>query len=119
MTKAKRAFYGNNLALIHTAGFGALAVGAGRVVLRHLRSQAARESTVVDLGCGSGILAEQISMSGYAVVGIDLSAHLIAMARRRVSEGQFIVGSLYDVDLPPAAVVAMVGEVINYSFEGK
>ena len=113
-----RAFYESNLALIHNASFGALAVGAGRVVLAHLRESAAH-GTLVDLGCGSGVLAEQISLMGHPVVGVDLSPQLLGLARQRVPDGRFVLGSIYDVALPPAVVVTMIGEVVNYMDEGR
>jgi SAM-dependent methyltransferase len=115
---AMRAFYESNLALIHNASFGALAIGAGRAVLAYLRESGA-EGTLVDLGCGSGVLAEQISVMGHPVVGIDLSPQLLGLARQRVPEGRFILGSIYDVALPPASAVTMIGEVVNYVDEGR
>jgi SAM-dependent methyltransferase len=109
-----RAFYESNLALIHNAGFGALAVGAGRMALRHLRGHAGPHAALIDLGCGSGVLAEQVSVAGYEVTGIDLSPHLIHLARQRVPLARFVQGSFFDMDLPRASVVTMIGECINY-----
>lgn len=114
-----RSFYESNLALIHNAGFGALARGAGRVVLDRLRQSGAPEGTLVDLGCGSGILAEQVSAAGYGVVGVDLSSHLLSLARQRAPQARFILASLYDVALPPAAAVTMIGECVNYVVDGR
>jgi SAM-dependent methyltransferase len=114
-----RAFYETNLALIHNAGFGALALGASRVALRHLRSRDWPARTLIDLGCGSGILAEPIGAAGFDVVGVDLSSPLVSLARQRVPRGRFILGSLYEVELPPAAAVTMIGEVANYLVEGR
>lgn len=114
-----RSFYESNLALIHNAGFGALARGAGRLVLDRLRQGGAPAGTLVDLGCGSGALAEQVSAAGYEVVGVDLSPHLLSLARQRVPQAQFILASLYDVDLPEAAAVTMIGECVNYVVDGR
>ena len=117
-----RAFSESNLALIHNAGCGALATGAGRIVLDHLRRRAREgrgEGALVDLGCGSGVLAEQISLMGFPVVGIDLSAHLVRLAQTRVPRGVFQVGSIYEAELPRAAAVTMIGEVVNYCVAGK
>jgi SAM-dependent methyltransferase len=114
-----RSFYESNLSLIHNAGFGALARGAGRIVVDHLRRHARPESTLVDLGCGSGILAEQVSAAGFNVVGVDLSSHLLTLARQRAPQAQFILGSMYEVDLPPAAAVTMIGECVNYVVDGQ
>jgi SAM-dependent methyltransferase len=113
-----RSFYESNLALIHNAGFGALARGAGRVLLDRLRQSGAPAGTLVDLGCGSGALAEQVSAAGYEVVGVDLSPHLLSLARQRVPQAQFILASLYDVELPEAAAITMIGECVNYVVDG-
>jgi SAM-dependent methyltransferase len=117
--EAMRSFYESNLALIHNAGFGALARGAGRVVVDRLRQSAEPESTLIDLGCGSGILAEQVSAAGYRVVGVDLSSHLLTLARQRAPQARFVLGSMYEVELPPAAAVTMIGECINYLVDGR
>lgn len=114
-----RSFYESNLALIHNAGFGALARGAGRVVLDRLRQSGGPEGLLIDLGCGSGILAEQISAAGYEVMGVDLSSHLLSLARQRAPRARFILGSLYEVELPAAAAVTMIGECINYVVEDR
>lgn len=38
---------------------------------------------ILDAGCGPGLVAEALSQAGYRVVGIDLSAEMIARARKR------------------------------------
>jgi SAM-dependent methyltransferase len=114
-----RAFYESNLALIHNASFGDLAVGAGRVVLAHLRAGSPSNAAFVDLGCGSGALAEQISVTGHRVFGVDLSPSLLRLASQRVPSGEFVLGSIYETALPPAAVVTLIGEVVNYADEGR
>ncbi|WP_058301972.1 class I SAM-dependent DNA methyltransferase [Gorillibacterium timonense] len=40
-------------------------------------------SQVVDLGCGTGTLSLPLAERGYPVTGIDLSADMLAMARRK------------------------------------
>lgn len=113
-----RAFYESNLALIHNASFGALATGAGRVVLAHLREHPTPGSRLVDLGCGSGALAEQVSVTGHPVFGVDLSPTLLRLASRRVPSGKFVLGSIYATPLPEAGVVTLIGEVVNYVDDG-
>jgi predicted TPR repeat methyltransferase len=39
---------------------------------------------VLDLGCGTGLLAEELSARGYRVVGVDASAAMLARARERL-----------------------------------
>ncbi|MCS6924149.1 MAG: class I SAM-dependent methyltransferase [Fimbriimonadales bacterium] len=41
---------------------------------------------VLDLCCGTGNLSELMAMSGYAVVGVDRSAAMIAQAQRKAQE---------------------------------
>jgi predicted TPR repeat methyltransferase len=40
--------------------------------------------SVLDLGCGSGLLAEELIERGYEVVGVDASAEMLAVARERL-----------------------------------
>jgi SAM-dependent methyltransferase len=72
---------------------------------------------VIDLGCGSGILSEPLAAHGFDVLGIDLSAPLIALARERVPDGRFRVESLLTAQLPRCVAVAAVGECVNYLFD--
>ena len=74
---------------------------------------------MIDLGCGSGILSEQLSAGGFDVLGIDVSAALIALARQRVPRGQFRVESLLTAELPRCVAVAAVGECFNYLFDDR
>lgn len=39
---------------------------------------------MIDLGCGSGLWARKLSRADYEVVGYDISASMLAMARKRV-----------------------------------
>jgi SAM-dependent methyltransferase len=111
--------YREDLAYIHDAGFGALARAAAQVLLQELRSKGLDDGLVIDLGCGSGILAEQCAACGFSVLGIDLSAAFIALARKRVPQGQFRVESLLTAEFPRCIAVAAVGECVNYLFDGR
>ena len=109
--------YGEDLAFIHDAGFGGVARDAAAFLLGALRRQGRGGGLVVDLGCGSGILAGELSAAGYDVLGIDLSAAMVALARRRVPNGRFRRGSLLTAELPPCVAVTAVGECVNYRFD--
>jgi len=54
---------------------------------------------------------------GYRVVGVDLSAAMLSLARRRVPEAEFIHGSFFDVELPGCAAMTSIGECLNYMFD--
>lgn len=111
--------YREDLAYIHDAGFGRFAQGAAGVLLDELTRRGVGRGLVIDLGCGSGILAEQMARPGYEVLGIDLSEALLALARQRLPGGVFRQGSVLDAELPRCVAVALVGEVISYLFDEK
>ncbi|REE78681.1 trans-aconitate methyltransferase [Paenibacillus taihuensis] len=48
--------------------------------------------TVLDLGCGTGDLADEISKAGADVIGMDLSASMIAAAKEKYPALRFRVG---------------------------
>lgn len=107
--------YREDLAFIHDLGFGDMAVAAADVLLEALEGFAG--GTVVDLGCGSGILAERVAAAGFDVVGIDLSPAMIDIARRRVPGAEFRCESLLSAELPACIAVVAVGECFNYRFD--
>jgi SAM-dependent methyltransferase len=109
-------FYGTDQAWIHDVRFGDLADAAADLVLERVRAAGHHRGPVVDLGCGSGILAARLSAAGYDVVGFDLSPAMIELARARAPEATFHVGSWHDVELPPDLVaVTAIGEVLGYA----
>jgi SAM-dependent methyltransferase len=111
--------YRDDLAYIHDSGFGGLARSAAALLLEELRRGAVDRGLVIDLGCGSGILAEQLTAGGFGVLGMDISAAHIALARKRVPRGQFRVESLLTAELPRCVAVAIVGECVNYLFDDR
>src|SRR5262249_57706897 len=97
--------YREDLAYIHDAGFGGYARSAAAVLLRALRQAGAERGLVIDLGCGSGILAAEIAAAGYDVLGFDISSAMVALARRHVPQAHFPVQSLWAAYLPPSLAV--------------
>lgn len=110
--------YERDLAHVHDDGFGWLARGAAPGIVRRLRAAGIDGGLVVDLGCGSGILARALTDAGYDVLGVDLSAALLDIARERVPEARFAHGSLHDAELPPCAAITAVGEIFGYAGVG-
>jgi SAM-dependent methyltransferase len=86
-------------------------------VLEILDHSGIRDGLVVDLGCGSGLLARQLLDAGYRVFGVDISEAMVELARRRAPEAEFRVGSLFEVEIPPCAAVTAISEVLNYLFD--
>jgi SAM-dependent methyltransferase len=105
--------YDEDLAYIHDQGYGHVAEGAAAFVLELLPARA----SVVELGCGSGVTARRLTDAGHDAVGIDQSAALIALARRRAPRARFRVGSFVTEPLPECDAVLAIGEVFNYLFD--
>jgi len=110
-------YYKPDLAYIHDAGFLDFALKSAPAILRILDRHKAQDGLVVDLGCGSGALTEQIAKAGYRVLGIDISDAMIRIARKRVPGAMFQTGSLFTVKIPECSAVTSVGECLNYLFD--
>src|SRR5262249_43106923 len=109
--------YENDLAYIHDSGFGEFARGSAPGLLKLLRQSGITDGLVVDLGCGSGIWARELADSGFRVIGVDISPAMIQLARQRVPEADFEVGSFVQFHIPACRVVTALGEVFNYLFD--
>jgi SAM-dependent methyltransferase len=109
--------YGRDLAHSHDTGFGDFARRATLGLLRLLRRSGIRHGLVVDLGCGSGIWARALVDAGYDVLGVDISADMLAIARDRVPEARFEHASLFEAELPGCAAVTSLGECAGYAFD--
>ena len=109
--------YREDLAWIHDAGYGNHARATVPVLLEALRQRGMGSGLVVDLACGSGILAGELSAAGYDVLGIDISKAMIALARKRAPKASFRVQSLWEADIPSCVAVTAIGECLNYLFD--
>lgn len=57
------------------------------------------DSRILDVGCGPGLpTAAQLTDAGHRVVGVDLSATMVALARDQVPKGEFHQLDLADLD---------------------
>jgi SAM-dependent methyltransferase len=113
------AAYGEDLAAIHDAGFSELSREAARALISILRRRGAPSGLVVELGCGSGILARELTKTGRPVLGVDISPAMIRLARKRAPRARFRVNSFRTAVLPRCAAVAAIGEVFSYRFDGR
>ena len=110
--------YGVDLARIHHEGHDELARRAGPAVVACLRQAGIRSGLVVDLGCGSGILATHLVERGYKVVGADPSAAMLRIARRTAPAARFIRSRAEGFELPRCAAVLATGEALTYLAAG-
>lgn len=109
--------YETDLAYIHDTGYGNFARRSAPGLLQHFREAGIHDGCIVDLGCGSGILARELVDAGYDVVGMDISPSMIEIARQRVPEAEFQVASFLQFPIPSCRAVTALGEVFNYLFD--
>ena len=102
--------YRDDLAWIHHAGFSEFAQSAAPGVIALLP----RDGLVVEIGCGSGVLARALTDAGYDVFGIDASPAMIELARVHAPAARFEVATFADAALPQCTAIVAMGEVLNY-----
>lgn len=113
--RVTRVHYDTDLAWIHHAGFSEFAESAAPGILAILAKHGVRTGTVVDAGCGSGVLAHALGNGGFDVVGFDASPAMIELARLSAPEASFFVATFGSADIPPCDAIVAVGEVLNYA----
>lgn len=64
--------------------------------------------TVADLGCGPGRVTGRLASLGLDVFGLDLSASMLAVARRENPGLRFEQGSMLDLGLPDGTLAGVV-----------
>jgi len=101
--------YGDDLAWIHHAGFSEFAESAAPWFAAILP-----RGLVVDIGCGSGVLARELTRAGFDVLGIDASPSMIALARQNAPRARFEAASFNTFAIPPCDAITAIGEVLNY-----
>jgi SAM-dependent methyltransferase len=104
--------YRDDLAYIHHHGFREFAESAAPGVIHILRS--ANAHAIVEVGCGSGILARELTHAGFDVLGFDASPSMIELARATAPDARFAVASFDAMEIPPCDAVIAMGEVLNY-----
>src|SRR5918911_4864349 len=110
-------WYKEDLAYIHDVGHSDFALKSAPDILEILSRSKIQEGLVVDLGCGSGLWAQELTKAHYHVLGIDISESMIDIARRRVPDAEFRIGSLFKADIPSCSAVTSLGECLNYLFD--
>ncbi|MGH8849385.1 MAG: class I SAM-dependent methyltransferase [Casimicrobiaceae bacterium] len=110
--------YQQDLAWVHHVGYSHHVERAFPGILKLLRDAGlATGARVLDVGCGSGLLAQKLLAAGFEVHGVDASAAMIELARNHARAGRFEVLRLptgAERALPEADAVVSTGHVLNY-----
>lgn len=116
------AYYEADLAWVHHAGYSqhVKRTCAGIVRLLH-EGRLPAGARVLDVGCGSGLLARELLIAGFNVHGVDASPAMIDLARDYARGASFALVRLpthlppgVDGALPEADAVVSTGHVLNY-----
>jgi len=108
----------SKLAEVYDLGWGDFAESSQVFIEKTLADYDVKSGRILELACGTGILAIHLARSGHAVVGIDLSPEMIAIASekgRYVKGVEFVVTDMRTLDMEPGfdAVLCMF-DSINY-----
>ena len=73
-------------------------------------------TTIVDLGCGTGLLTGELAAHGFRMIGVDPSPAMLAQARQRPGSGDvtWIDGGAAAVGTPDADLAIMTGHVAQF-----
>ena len=108
----------SKLAAHYDLGWGDFAESSQAFVLGTLSEYGVKSGRILELACGTGILAVHLARSGHTVFGTDLSPEMIAIASRkgrRVSGVDFAVADMRNLDLAPGFDAALcLFDSLNY-----
>jgi SAM-dependent methyltransferase len=111
-------YYGSDLAWVHHTGYSHHVERTWRGIVRLLHDGGlARGAHVLDVGCGSGLLARRLLDARFEVTGVDASPAMIDLARSGAPGARFEVMRLPAGSreaLPRADAVVSTGHVLNY-----
>ena len=115
-------YYRSDLAWVHHVGYAGHVENTQRGIVARLRHHGvASGERVLDVGCGSGLLARVLLAEGYAVTGVDASPAMIDLARVHAPGADFRVTGLptrrrpgADGGLANADAIVSTGHVLNY-----
>ncbi len=85
----------SKLAEHYDLGWGDFAESSCAFILKTLAECGVASGDILELACGTGILATALARSGYRVVGVDRSSSMIAQAEAR---GAYVDGVTFRVD---------------------
>lgn len=85
---------------------------------RNFRSLAGDvEGTIVDLGCGSGLIGEALKTPQNQIIGIDLSPKMLALAKKKNIYAALVENDITDYlqnNLPPETTLIAAADVFCY-----
>jgi ubiquinone/menaquinone biosynthesis C-methylase UbiE len=90
------------LSEVYDIGWGDFAESSQRFIATTLQYYGIEAGSILELACGTGILATHLARSGHVVLGIDQSPEMVAIAAMRgehVGGVEFAVADMRNLDL--------------------
>jgi len=107
-------FYRTDLALIHHRNFGSHADACAPGILALLAPVRQRGGSVLELGCGSGLLTRHLLDAGHRVIATDASPAMLELAAAHAPGADIRRITMPDDPLPDVDAVVCVGHALNY-----
>lgn len=107
-----------SLSRVYDAGWADFAIQYAPLVNGLLEERGIFPARILDLACGTGVLAHALAGSGHSVLGIDSSAEMLKIARSKApgtGKLRFVSGDI--LDPPPGQgfdVITCTFDSINY-----
>ncbi len=115
----RKLFYDTDLAYVHDTGYSNFAHNAAKMIKKAFSKEFYKKGLIIDLGCGSGIIAKELLDDGFEVLGIDKSKALIEIANKRAPNGEYVIDSFFEISLPKCIGVISTSECLNYAVNGE
>ena len=76
-------------------------------------------TSVVDVGCGTGVFAVDLAARGFTAIGVDPASPMLDIARQRSAHTtiEWVHGDASDIESDVADLVVMMGHVAQYFVE--
>jgi SAM-dependent methyltransferase len=109
-------YYREALALVHDRAYGSHAAACAAGILAFLEPVRLLGGIVLELGCGSGLLTQELVAAGHQVIATDASPAMLKLAEKRVNGQALEIRrlTLPDDRLPAADAIVAVGHPLNY-----
>jgi 2-polyprenyl-3-methyl-5-hydroxy-6-metoxy-1,4-benzoquinol methylase len=107
------ALYEDDLAHVQAGGFGGFAAGAAPAIIARLCSAPLPVRTVVDVGCGAGVITRALTVAGFDVLALEPSPALLEIARATARAARFRNESAYDAAMGPCEAILAIGESLT------
>ena len=110
------------LSQVYDAGWGDFSIQYVSLINDLLMERGINRARILDIACGTGILAFELAKSGYLVYGVDISPEMIKMARLKSTGLSNLTFDIQDMARLKVSdkydLVACTFDSINYILKG-